>query len=136
MGANNLATDIGPTQALPDDCAHSQDSPHTNTRNCLLVSSPARFFLTEISKHHFAIVQAVPAQGSRLTSTRWQKPTCDPYRKANQCGLRDPSTRSNKQIVAMFRVKTSQDKSTNGSVKPMLTPSESIIRVSITMRSL
>ena len=41
--------------------------------------------------------------------------------------LRNPSTRSNKQIVATFRDKTNQDKSTNGCVKPMLTLSESTL---------
>ena len=41
--------------------------------------------------------------------------------------LRDPSTLSNKQIVAKLRDKTNQDKSTNGCVKPMLTLSESTL---------
>ena len=41
--------------------------------------------------------------------------------------LRDPSTRSNKQIVAKFRDKTNQDKGTNGCVKPMVTLSESTL---------
>ena len=39
-----------------------------------------------------------------------QKPTCGQNRQANLCGLRDPSTRSNKQIVAAFHNKTSQEK--------------------------
>ena len=59
MGAKDLAADVGPIQPLPVDCAHSEASPHTKTRSCLLVSSPAKF-----SKHHFASVQAVPAQAS------------------------------------------------------------------------
>ena len=42
MGARNLASDVGPIQPLPDDGAHSEASPHTSTRNCWLVSSPAK----------------------------------------------------------------------------------------------
>ena len=34
MGARNLAADVGPTQPLPDDGAHSEASPRTSTRNC------------------------------------------------------------------------------------------------------
>ena len=43
-------------------------------------------------------------------------------------GLRDPSARSNKQIVATCRDKTNQDKGPNGCVKPMLTLSESTFK--------
>ena len=49
--------------------------------------------------------------------------------------LRDPSTRSNKQIVATFRDKTNQNKSTDGCVKPILTLSESIL-IKFTLRSI
>ena len=50
-----------------------------------------------------------------------KKPPCDQYCQINQRGLRGPSTCSNKQIVPTFGDETSQDKSTNGSMKPMLT---------------
>ena len=49
--------------------------------------------------------------------------------------LRDPSTRSNKQIVATCRDKTNQNKSTDGCVKPILTLSESIL-IKFTLRSI
>ena len=42
--------------------------------------------------------------------------------------LRDPPTRSKKQIVATFRDKTNEDKGLNGCVKPILTPSESTLK--------
>ena len=37
-GTSQLMSD----HSRPDDCAHFEASPHTNTRNCLLVSSPAK----------------------------------------------------------------------------------------------
>ena len=77
--------------------------------------------LTEISKHHFAIEKGRPAQESNRLPHTDKKPPCDQHCQINQRGLRGPSTCSNKQIVPTFGDETSQDKSTNGSMKPMLT---------------
>ena len=67
MGAKNLAADAGPTQPLPDDCVRSFAAQQHKE---LLVGLVAREVLpTAISKHHFASVQAVPAQASNRLLT-------------------------------------------------------------------
>ena len=69
MGAKNLAADAGPTQPLPDDCAHFRSFIAYQHKE-LLVGLVAREVLpTAISKHHFASVQAVPAQASNCLLT-------------------------------------------------------------------
>ena len=72
-------------------------SEHVASSEELLGGLVAReLLLTETSKHHFAIVQAGPAQESNRLPHTVKKPPCDQYR---QCGLRGPSTRSNMHIA-------------------------------------
>ena len=84
-------------------------SEHVASSKELLVGLVTREVpLTEISKHHFAIVQAVSAQESNRLPHNVKKPPCDQHCQINQCGLRGPSTRSNKQIVPTFGDETGQ----------------------------
>ena len=62
-------------------------SEHVASSKELLVGLVAReLLLTEISKHHFAIVQAGPAQESNRLPHTVKKPPCDQYRQIDQCG--------------------------------------------------
>ena len=84
-------------------------------QNCELFVSlvVSEMNVTEVSQHNTAIIQAGPSQ-TTVGVLMKGKPTWDQWCRMNQFGLRDPSTRSNKQIVATFRDKTNQDKSSNG----------------------
>ena len=66
--------------------------------------------LIEISKHHFAIVQAVPAQASNKLSHNAKEANLLSIPPSQSMRLRDPLTKLNKQIAAAFHVKTSQEK--------------------------
>ena len=90
-------------------------SEHVASSKELLVGLVAReVLLTEISKHHFAIVQAVPAQESNRLPHTVKKPPCDQHCQIDQRGLRGPSTRSNMHIAVKFGDETGQDNISNG----------------------
>ena len=101
-----------PTQGIACWSRRPRSAPDCNKqtplRNCTICASPSKQLAPTVSK---ANLQSLPPSRSMR--------------------LRDPSTHSTKQIVATCRDKTNQDKSTDGCVKPMLTPSKSTL---ITMR--
>ena len=68
----------------PDDCAHSEASRHTNTRNCLLVSSPAKCSRQQSSTTSQLHTRGRPKQPVGVLAMR--KATFDLDRQANQCG--------------------------------------------------
>ena len=84
----------------------------------LLVSLVSEMVLTDACQHNTAIIRAGPSQTTCWrASSRWETNLGSMVPNAST-GLRDPSTRSKKQIVATFRDQTNEDKSTNGCVKP------------------
>ena len=95
-------------------------------RSKLLVCFAVREVLLAKSQHHTIIVQAGPSK-----TTCWRphdgKANLGSTVPNESIRLRDPSTRSNEQIVATIQDKTNQDKGPNGCVKPMLTLSESTL---------
>ena len=82
-GTSQLMSD---RHSRPDDCAHSEASPHTNTRHCLLVSSPAKCSLQQQSAHTTSQLHKRGRPKQPVGVLAMRKPTFDLDRQANRCG--------------------------------------------------